>query len=189
MSADDDLDALLDEAMDMVDEQERKHEEEVRVRDARLEDDLQKALDESADAGGADGDMMKMFMSMLGNSDGSGADGAALDGFKKNVMAMVSSLEGEEGLGEEDKANLERVRELMHVMEEEDIDKANEVLERMKNDGALPEGEGGEDGEVGEACLRLRLRLRLLLHPLRPLQLPRALAPYRRTLHLCCSPR
>lgn len=151
--SDDDLDALLDEAMDMVDEQERKHDEEVRVRDARLEDDLQKALDESAGAGGPDADMMKMFMSMLGGggADGSGADAAALEGFKKNVMSMVASLEGEEGLGEEDKANLERVKELMHVMEEEDMDKANEVLDRMKKDGALPESDDIEDGEVGEA--------------------------------------
>lgn len=160
--SDDDLDALLDEAMDMVDEQERKHDEEVRVRDAKLEDDLQRALDESAGAGGADGDMMKMFMSMLGGADGSGADAAALEGFKKNVMAMVSSLEGEEGLGEEDKANLERVRELMHVMEEEDMDKANEVLDRMKKDGALPEGDSIEDGEVDEAsrkCMEMLQQL------------------------------
>jgi hypothetical protein len=149
--SDDDLDALLDEAMDMVDEQERKHDEEVRVRDARLEDDLQKALDEASSPAGADGDMMKMFMSLLGGADGNPADAAALEGFKKNVMAMVSSLEGEEGLGEEDKANLERVKELMHVMEEEDIDKANEVLDRMKKDGALPEGDDVEDAEVNEA--------------------------------------
>lgn len=152
--SDDDLDAFLDEVMDIVDEQERKHDEEVRVRDAKLEDDLQNALDESSGAGGADGDMMKMLMSMLGGGDGNPADAAALEGFKKNVMAMVSSLEGEEGLGAEDKANLARVKELMHVMEEDDMDKANEVLDRMKKDGALPESDDIEDGEVAEASRR-----------------------------------
>ncbi|KPI86097.1 hypothetical protein ABL78_4858 [Leptomonas seymouri] len=152
--SDDDLDALLDEAMDMVDEQERKHEEEVRVRDAKLENDLQTALDEASGAGGANGDIAKLFMSMLGGADGNGGDPAGLESFKKNVMAMVSSLEGEENLGEEDKANLERVKELMHVMEEEDIDKASEVLDRMKNDGVLPEGDDIEDAEVGEASRR-----------------------------------
>ncbi|CBZ30877.1 conserved hypothetical protein [Leishmania mexicana MHOM/GT/2001/U1103] len=149
--SDDDLDALLDEAMDMVDEQERKHEEEVRVRDAKLEDDLQKALDEASGTAGGDADMMKMFMSMLG---GNGADDASLDSFKKSVMTMVSSLEGEENLGDEDKANLLRVKELMRVMEEEDIDKANDLLEQMKQEGKLPDRNDVGDAEIDEASRR-----------------------------------
>ncbi|GET92843.1 hypothetical protein, conserved [Leishmania tarentolae] len=150
--SDDDLDALLDEAMDMVDEQERKHEEEVRVRDAKLEDDLQRALDEASGAAGGDADIMKMFMSMLG-SGGGGADDASIDNFKKSVMTMVSSLEGEENLGEEDKANLLRVKELMRVMEEEDIDKANDLLEEMKHEGKLPDS-NVEDAAIDEASRR-----------------------------------
>ncbi|TPP44592.1 Pex19 family protein [Leishmania donovani] len=149
--SDDDLDALLDEAMDMVDEQERKHEEEVRVRDAKLEDDLQKALDEASGTAGGDADMMKMLMSMLG---GDSADDASLDSFKKSVMTMVSSLEGEENLGEEDKANLLRVKELMRVMEEEDIDKANDLLEQMKQEGKLPDCNNVGDAEIDEASRR-----------------------------------
>lgn len=149
--SDDDLDALLDEAMNMVDEQERKHEEEVRVRDAKLEDDLQKALDEASGTAGGDADMMKMFMSMLG---GNGADDASLDSFKKSVMTMVSSLEGEENLGDEDKANLLRVKELMRVMEEEDIDKANDLLEQMKQEGKLPDRNDVGDAEIDEASRR-----------------------------------
>lgn len=155
--SDDDLDALLDEAMDMVDEQERKHEEEVRVRDAKLEDDLQKALDEASGGAGGDADMMKMFTSMLGGAGGTGGDAASLDSFKRSVMAMVSSLEGEENLGDDDKANLLRVKELMSVMEEDDIDKANTLLEQMKQEGKLPEGNAGDavgDADVDEASRR-----------------------------------
>ncbi|KAG5467455.1 hypothetical protein CUR178_01098 [Leishmania enriettii] len=152
--SDDDLDVLLDEAMDMVDEQERKHEEAVRVRDAKLEDDLQKALDEASGTAGGDADMMKMFMSILGGSSSGGADDASLDSFKKGVMSMVSSLEGEENLGEEDKANLERVKELMRVMEEEDIDKASDLLEHMKQEGKLPGGDSAGDADVEEASRR-----------------------------------
>ncbi|XQJ31259.1 Peroxin 19 [Leishmania guyanensis] len=148
--SDNDLDVLLDEAMDMVDEQERKHEEEVRVRDAKLEDDLQKALDEASGTVGGDADMMKMFMSMLGG----GADDASLDGFKKSVMTMVSTLEVEENLGEEDKANLLRVKELMRVMEEEDLDKANSLLEQMKQEGKLPDDNSVGDADVDEASRR-----------------------------------
>ncbi|CAG9582681.1 Peroxin 19 [Leishmania major strain Friedlin] len=149
--SDGDLDALLDEAMDMVDEQERKHEEEVRVRDAKLEDDLQKALDESSGAAGGDADMMKMFMSMLG---GAGSDDASLDSFKKSVMTMVSSLEEEENLGDEDKENLQRVKELVRVMEEEDIGKANDLLEQMKQEGKLPDRNNVGDAEIDEASRR-----------------------------------
>ncbi|KAK7201276.1 Peroxin 19 [Novymonas esmeraldas] len=164
--SDDDLDALLDEAMDMVDEQERKHDEEVRLRDAKLEDDLQKALGEVSGAGSGDADMMKMFMSMLGGAgsgDGVGGDGdASLDGFKKSVMAMVSSLEGEENLGDEDKANLLRVKELMTVMEEEDIDKANDLLAQMKSEGKLPDSDGVGDADVDEASRRCMAMLQQL---------------------------
>ncbi|KAG5466908.1 hypothetical protein LSCM1_01085 [Leishmania martiniquensis] len=152
--SDDDLDALLDEAMDMVDEQERKHEEAVRVRDAKLEDDIQKALDEASGAAGGDTDMMKMFMSILGGASGGGADDASIESFKKSVMSMVSSLEGEENLGEEDKANLQRVKELMRVMEEEDMDKANDLLEHMQQEGKLPGGDDVGDADIDEASRR-----------------------------------
>ncbi|KAG5492747.1 hypothetical protein JKF63_01327 [Porcisia hertigi] len=152
--SDDDLDALLDEAMDIVDEQERKHEDEVRVRDAKLEDDLQKALDETSGTTGADAEMMKMFMSVLGGAGDVGIDDACLGDFKKNVMSLVSTLEGEENLGEEDKANLLRVRELMHVMEEEDVDKANNLLKQMTEEGKLPSSDITGDADVDEASQR-----------------------------------
>lgn len=149
----DDLDALLDEAMNMVDEQERKHEEDVKQRDAKLNEDLQRALDEAegktAALDGPQADLAKMLQAVMGG-DGS-MDDAAFDSFKRDVKALVDSLEGVEDLADEDKANLSRVKDLMSVMENDDEVRAQELLSQIEKEEALKMPEGalaGLDGDL-----------------------------------------
>ncbi|CCW62163.1 unnamed protein product [Phytomonas sp. EM1] len=132
----DDLDALLDEAMNIVDKQEKEHEEEVRLRDAKLQEDLQRTLEETSGFNGddmANGDPLKMFQSILGAAGSGEDDDASMEILKRDVGALVQSLEGVEGLNEEDKANLDRVRNLMNVLGTDDDARVQELLEEMKS--------------------------------------------------------
>lgn len=151
MSDNDDLDALLDEAMDIVDETERQHEVQVKEHEAKLDADIQKALDEQSGLGGdgPGGDMIKMFQSLLGAGGGPGdiGDDDSFETFKRDVAQLVSTLEGVDDLKDEDKANLDRVRQLMDVLDNDDEDKAKKLLNQMKNDptSGMPSSDANPD--------------------------------------------
>lgn len=145
MADNDDLDALLDEAMDIVDEQERTHQQQVKQQEAKLEADLQRALDEQGGAAGGgalETDVVKLFQSLVGRELGEEGDFTQFESFKTDVDKIIAMLEGNEDLQDSDKENLNRVKELMNVLEVDDDDKAKELLEKMKSDpiSGLPDG-------------------------------------------------
>ncbi|CCW69499.1 unnamed protein product [Phytomonas sp. Hart1] len=132
----DDLDLLLDEAMNIVDQQEKEHEETVRLRDAKLQEDLQRTLEETSAMSGSgmpNGDILKIFQSILGAAGSDEDDTTSMENFKRDVGALVKSLEDVDGLNKEDMENLDRVRNLMSVLDTDDDARTQELLEEMKS--------------------------------------------------------
>lgn len=146
---DGDIDALLDEAMDIVEEQERQHKEEVRERDS----ELQNVIDQAAKELSGDNEAMTQMMSDL-FANGTGGEGNAdfFESFKSQVGQLMSSLDGCNDLSSEDKDNLRRVKEIMKVLDSDDIEKASELLEELQEGSST--NESADDKEVDSAVKR-----------------------------------
>ncbi|RNE97704.1 peroxin 19 [Trypanosoma rangeli] len=107
---DDDLDALLDDCINTMDEQERRHEDEVRARDAAREAELEKHRAES-DFGT---EMMRLIQSLVnGESGDAGTDPDSLMNQLQGEVTRVSSLIDElPDVSEEERANIAHVRKM-----------------------------------------------------------------------------
>ncbi|KEG07881.1 peroxin 19 [Trypanosoma grayi] len=133
---DDDLDALLDDCINTMDEQERRHEEEIKARDAVREEELEKAL-----ASSDEGSVAQILQSLIGN----GADNATtdpealLDKLKAEITNMASMVDDLPDLSEEERTSLAQVRQM---------------LDSLQGNGEAPpplSAEGGAAGEGDEA--------------------------------------
>ncbi|CAD2216704.1 peroxin-19 [Angomonas deanei] len=136
--SDDDLDALLDEAMDIVEEKDRHQKEESERKKQKLEEDLQKASEELE---GGDGmELLQSLQRLMGAAAaGDETDPALFDNCKNDIEKLMSMLDGAD-LTEDDKKNVDRMRELLNVMETDDSEKVSELLGELQKEG----GEGGE---------------------------------------------
>lgn len=149
---DDDLDALCNECLDTLDEQERVKNEKEKQREAELQEICQKVEQQENAAAGDQENMMKMFQSILAGGANGNLDENAFVEFQRQVGGLVSSLEGVSDLTEADRANLQRVKDLMSVMDSNDEQKAQELLAEInKETGVQPEG-----GSIEETMKRLQ---------------------------------
>nr|CCC93101.1 unnamed protein product [Trypanosoma congolense IL3000] len=115
---DDDLDALLDDCLNTMDEQERKHEEEVQARVATRVDELGSGV--SGPCGG-DEAMMRLLQSFMeGVSPDGDADLTGLeDKLRSQLDEIASMIEGMPDVTSEDRQSLEQVRQLVDMLKED----------------------------------------------------------------------
>ncbi|KAH9601688.1 Pex19 protein [Trypanosoma melophagium] len=104
----DDLDNLLDECMNTMDEQERRHEEEVKVRDAAREAELEKVLSSTDE-----GEMMRMFQSLLNGDENGGDPEALLEKLKTEITNITSIIDNVSDVTEEERSALAQVRQML----------------------------------------------------------------------------
>ncbi|RNF02620.1 peroxin 19 [Trypanosoma conorhini] len=133
---DDDLDALLDDCINTMDEQERRHEAEVKARDAAREAELEKHLAES----GSGAEVMRLLQSFMNDESAEGnADPSSLMNKLQGEITQVSSLLNDlPDVSEEERASVKQLQELfdrlaaMSTKDEDDAaggdDAGNEVL-------------------------------------------------------------
>ncbi|PWV10226.1 hypothetical protein C3747_71g116 [Trypanosoma cruzi] len=107
---DDELDALLDDCINTMDEQERRHEEEVRARDAAREAELEKGTADSNQSG----ELMGLLQALMNGENGDGnADPETLMNTLNEEITRVSSLiDSLPDASEEERASMTEVREI-----------------------------------------------------------------------------
>lgn len=132
----DDLDALLDEAMDIVDEQEIQHEKQVQLRNEELNKQLQSVLNESDDGGNtADwvAEMKKTFETLEGGM-GEEMNDEAFAGMKSKLDTLLKSLLSSDIATDADRAELQQVQSLLDTLGS-DPEEAARIASTLNMDG------------------------------------------------------
>lgn len=128
---DEDLDALLDEAMNIVEDQDNQQKENMEKEKEKLDSDILKALDELGNNDAED--IMKQFQALLGAGANEEINENTFNDFMRSVGTLLPMLEGASSLlSDEDKKNLDCLKELINVMDNKDDAKAEELLAELK---------------------------------------------------------
>ncbi|ORC92137.1 peroxin 19 [Trypanosoma theileri] len=126
-----------------MDEQERRHEEEVKQRDAAREAELEKVLQ-----GTSEGDMMQLFQSLLNGDENGGDPEALLEKLKSEITNITSMIDSSSDISEEDRSALAQVRQMLDSLPNMDD------IQQNSADGANGETTGNNvvsEEELAEA--------------------------------------